>query len=57
MNPDNYAALKATMPWRHEITPTTKGGNIRLLDKDGNEVPLISLVVFMEYITGKIASR
>lgn len=57
MSPDEYAALKVTMPWRHEITPTAKGGNIRLLDKNGNEVPLISMVAFMEYITGKIASR
>ena len=55
MNNEEYERLKATMPWRHEVHKNGKGALIKLLDKDGQEVPLISLVHFMEFITGKIA--
>lgn len=57
MSDAEYLKLKATMPWRHELTPTAKGGIIRLLDNAGNEVPMISMINFLEFITNKISPK
>lgn len=57
MTNDDYKRVVATFPWRHEVQRTTKGALIKLLDKNGDEVPLTDLMHFMEFITGRIANK
>ena len=57
MTDTDYKRVVATMPWRHEVTRTKSGALIKLIDRNGNEVPLTDLMYFMEFITGRIANK
>lgn len=51
---ETLTALKAShpMPWGYVTIPGT--GTLVLLDSHGKEVPLLTVLDFMTYITGKI---
>lgn len=56
MTEAEYQALKATMPWTHKIVGGGFGGQVYVLDKNGEEVPLFDLIKFTEFITAKITA-
>lgn len=47
MNKAELDALKATMPWRQERLFGAGGCVIRVIDKNGNEVPITAMVDFV----------
>jgi hypothetical protein len=62
MDEKEFKALQATMPWRHVQMPdpTRMGGlGIRLvvINKNNQEVDLITMCRFLEVITNKLAVK
>lgn len=57
MNQEEFDAIKATFPWREQIIQTTRGGLVRVLDKNGQEVPLFTMTRFLAMITEKLAPK
>ena len=57
MNQEEFDAIKATFPWRDQIVPTTRGGLVRVIDKNGNEVPIFTMTRFLAMITEKLAAK
>ena len=55
MNPQEYEALKATMPWTERVFQTPKGGIVQVVNAQGFEVPLFDMTRFLIMITHKIA--
>lgn len=55
MNTEEFAALKATMPWTERVLHTPRGGLIQIIDKNGVEVPLFTMTRFLAMITAKLA--
>jgi len=55
MTPAEIEALRATMPWQERIIPTGKGGLVQMIDRNGNEVPLLEMTRFLMVITQRMA--
>lgn len=55
MNEEEFKKIQATMPWTHQVVPTTKGGLVQVLDNRGQEVPIFTMINFLEVITRKLA--
>lgn len=51
-----FKEIQATMPWREQIIGTPRGGLIQIIDNQGREVPLFTIVKFLAMITRKLAS-
>ena len=57
MTDEEYQAIRATFPWRRMKT-ATPGSNIqtfKVVDKNGNEVPIFDMIGILELLTGKLA--
>ena len=51
-------ALRKTMPWRKVIFRAgVVGGQVKLIDRFGKEVPLFDMTDFLEIITAKMAAK
>lgn len=59
MTNEQYAAIRATFPWRRmkATDPGSKAPVYRLVDKNNNDVPILDLMEVMEMLTGKIAGN
>jgi hypothetical protein len=58
MTEAQFHALKSTMPWRHHSYQTPKGQVIiQMIDNAGREVPLFSMIEFLEIVTAKMAAK
>lgn len=57
MGQAEFDQLKTTFPWSNRLIQTGQYGLIQLLDKDGNEVPLFTMVNFLSMITQKLTAR
>lgn len=57
MTDEEWIAAKASMPWRSECKTTGLGGEYRLLDKKGKEVPIPLMLAVMERLSAHIASK
>ncbi|TSP13985.1 hypothetical protein [Cupriavidus campinensis] len=54
MTEAEFLALKATFPWR---MVSVGRGQLKVIDRDGMEVDLISMGQFLEQVTTKIARQ
>lgn len=51
----NYEQVKQTFPWRYEIqTHNGIGGFIKVFDKNGAEVPLLTMVELVIAVSQKV---
>lgn len=50
-------ALRATMPWTERAFSNGRQTLVQVIDNQGREVPLLTLVPFMVAISGKLAIR
>jgi hypothetical protein len=58
MTREQFEALKATMPWTHQVTGHPQvGGLIRVINNRGEEVSIFDMVAFLDVITQKIATN
>lgn len=55
MTEAEFKAIKATMPWTERTVPTVRGGLIQIIDNQGREVELFTIVKFLTMITAKLA--
>ncbi|PLC44601.1 hypothetical protein C0Q88_07940 [Ralstonia pickettii] len=55
MDEEQFKKVQATMPWTHHVIPTNRGGLVQVLDNKGQEVPIFTMVAFLEVITRKLA--
>lgn len=55
MTEDQLRALKLTMPWQEQLFHTPAGGLLRVIDRNGNEVDMFTMVAFVKLITEKLA--
>ena len=54
MTDEQFAALRATMPWREHVTNTARGAVIQIIDRNNQEVPLFAMARFLVYITNRL---
>lgn len=57
MNQKEFDAVKDTFPWTEQTFLTTNGAIVRVVDKNGNEVPLFTMTRFLVMITTKLAAK
>jgi hypothetical protein len=57
MNTEEFNKIKATFPWAERVVQTGMGGLIQVFDKNGNEVPILTMVAFLSMITRKLAQQ
>lgn len=50
-------ALRATMPWTERAYSNGRSTIIQIVDNQGREVPLLTLVPFMVAISHKLATK
>jgi len=55
MTEAEFKEIKATMPWMERTIATGRGGIIQIIDNQGREVPLFTIVRFLMMITNKLA--
>lgn len=55
MKADDFQALKATMPWTDHSTIVGRQTRIQIIDKHGQEVPLLTMVEVVKHLTAHIA--
>jgi hypothetical protein len=54
---DQFQALRLTMPWTERMINVGRGTVIQIVDKNGAEVPLLTITAFLRYITPRIAAQ
>lgn len=55
MTREQLEALKATMPWTHQVGGHPQvGGLVRVINNKGQEVDLFDMMAFLDYITKRI---
>lgn len=57
MTDQQMQALRATMPWTERTITNGRHTIIQVLDNQGREVPLLTLVPFMTTISRKLAVK
>ena len=58
MTKEQFEALKATMPWTHQVTGHPQiGGLVRVINNQGQEVDLFDMMHVLEIITAKLAKQ
>lgn len=56
MTAKQLEAIKATFPWRTEVVQMHPiGGLVKLIDRNGDEVPIFNMTGFLEVVTQKMA--
>lgn len=56
MTDDEFRAAVATMPWREHSYQKGKQVIIQILDKDGYEVPLLTLTAFIVRVSARMGA-
>lgn len=56
MTDEQYQAIRATFPWRRmkSTAPGTQTVTYRIVDKNGNDVPIFDMIGLLEMLTGKL---
>lgn len=59
MTEPEYQALRLTFPWNQHLTTQRglRGGIVKMLDRNGAEVPLFTMTRFIEYLTNRLQPR
>jgi len=52
-----FLAAKATFPWTEHVVTNGRHTIIKLIDRNGQEVPLFTMTAFLTMITAKLASK
>lgn len=55
MTEAEFKEIKTTMPWSERVIATGRGGLVQIIDCQGREVPLFTIVKFLAMITQKLA--
>lgn len=55
MNEEEFRAIKATFPWCQRLLtqPHRQGGIVQVIDNAGQEVPLFTMIRFLEFVTSR----
>lgn len=58
MNQAEFEALQTTFPWREQtVVVNGVGGIVRVLDRNGAEVPIFTMTRFLSMITAKLVKQ
>lgn len=58
MTPERLEAIKATFPWQtHVQNVGNVGGIVKVIDRNGNEVPIFDMTDFLGVVTLKMAPK
>ncbi len=57
MNQTEFDEVKKTFPWTEQVMLVGPGGLVRLIDVNGNEVPIFKMTKFLELITRKLTVK
>lgn len=58
MTEEQFQHAKSTFPWTQHLltTPHKQGGIVRVMDKNGQEVPLFNMIAVVQHLTARIAA-
>jgi hypothetical protein len=55
LNKEQIEALRATFPWKHRVVPHPQlGALVQVINNRGEEVSILDMVAFLDYITERI---
>ena len=54
MTEEDYKKLQTTFPWTTQIMHAPVGGLVRMVDRNGQEVPLFAMTDLLQMITRKL---
>lgn len=59
MTEEQFKAAKATFPWQQALrtVPHRQGGIVQMIDCNGMEVPLFTMLAFVQAVTGNMAVK
>jgi hypothetical protein len=59
MTQEEFNTLRPGFPWREVIHPGPRGrpATVQVLDRFGNDIPLLTLVEFSKFMTAKLAAK
>lgn len=58
MTKEQFEALKATMPWKHQVVPHPQmGGLVQVINNRGEEVSIMDMMLFLDSITARLAQQ
>jgi hypothetical protein len=57
MNEEELKALKKTMPWSERVVKSQAGVRVYVIDCNGAEVPIFTMIKFLTLVTTKMATK
>ena len=57
MDDKAFSELRKTFPWTHQQFVGPGGGIVRVIDNAGQEVPLFTMIAFINTMTAKLAAK
>lgn len=51
MTDEQFKQVQSTFPWTTQVIHTGIGGQVRMIDRNGQEVPLFAMTDFLQFIT------
>jgi hypothetical protein len=54
MSDEQFKELQSTFPWTTEVTASGIGGLVRMIDRNGQEVPLFAMTDLLQMLTRKL---
>lgn len=57
MDTSKFKAIKETFPWKSQIVSVGAGGLIKIIDKNGREVDLMTIVETIVFLSEAMAKR
>ena len=55
MTDQEFQSAKATFPWKHRVIQNGLGGQVFLLDKNGKEVNIFTMMATIEKLTAHMS--
>lgn len=54
MSDEDFKKLQQTFPWTTQISHAPIGGLVRMVDRNGHEVPLFAMTDLLQLLTRKL---
>lgn len=54
MTDEDFKKLQQTFPWTTQVIPSGMGGLVRMVDRNGHEVPLFAMTDLLQLLTRKL---
>lgn len=54
MSDEEFKKLQATFPWTTQVVPSGIGGLVRMIDRNGQEVPIFAMTDLLQMLTRKL---